>query len=124
MGIGKARQHKPARKQAGMRNGPVMHRPRAVDPPRHRLVAERKLDAVNRPSLHAVTVATRTRARRHRGWTGVSRRHTFGRPSPGKSSRRLAGALTVKSRVGAGGLEAAEPKGFHRAERARGPHAV
>jgi hypothetical protein len=34
-----------------------MNRARGIDPPRPDLVTERKLDAVNRPGVHAVTVA-------------------------------------------------------------------
>jgi hypothetical protein len=58
MGINKAGHDKAARQEICIRYRAVMDGARCVDPPRRRLVAEGKLNALHCPSLHAVTLAT------------------------------------------------------------------
>jgi len=58
MGINQAGQEKAARQELSIGDRAVMDCARGVDPPRRRLVAEGKLNALHGPSLHAVTLAT------------------------------------------------------------------
>jgi len=59
MRVNEAGQDKPAWKGFCRGYGPVMSRTRRINPPRPRLLAERKLDAVHRPRAHAVTLLDR-----------------------------------------------------------------
>ena len=58
MSINQAGQDEATRQELRIRDRAVMDRARCVDPPRRRLVAEGKLNALHCPSLHPVTLAT------------------------------------------------------------------